>query len=520
MQIADPLKLIALYWPKIRLYNKQREILYSLAQNDETFVPAANQLGKDYIAGLAVLYFFLSRHPCRIVTTSVDATQLEAVLWGEIRRFIQDAEVPLTVENGGPLVVNHCHIRKSVKGQICGLSYIMGRVANQTGEGMLGHHIAPTGDGVPRTLFVADEASGVPHIYYDKADTWAKRKLVIGNPFPCENFFKHAVKGKAGTTDKGGDIPRGDGREGFFRKVIHISAHDSPNVKLGLKQIKEGRKPTYQMLFPGVKDFDTYQKNLRLWDPIKKCISLDGRFYEGAEINMFPPQWLDRAEQIAEKLPRFRKGWAIGCDPAEGGDSSCWSVVDDKGLIYQLSLKTPDTSIITKQTIELIEQYKVDPENVWFDRGGGGKQHVDRLRKDGYNVKTLGFGEPASIADRFKRFRRSADKQDDLETRTIYKNRRAELYGIMRQLIDPIEQGFGIPAQYIELRRQMAPIPLRYVEGKVYLLPKHKTNPNSNEMTLIELLGCSPDEADSLALACFGLMEASAPKLEIGAVEI
>lgn len=70
----------------------------------------------------------------------------------------------------------------------------MGRVAAR-GEGMLGHHVAERGDGVPRTLFVADEASGVDDVSYDRADTWAKRKLVIGNPYPCNNFFYKGVKG-------------------------------------------------------------------------------------------------------------------------------------------------------------------------------------------------------------------------------------------------------------------------------------------------------------------------------------
>ena len=140
-----------------------------------------------------MLWFFLTRHPCRVVTTSVDHTQLEGVLWGEIRRFIQQAAYPLDSTKGGPLLVNHLHLRKVVRGQVCGLSYLLGRVAAK-GEGMLGHHIADTGDGVPRTLFVADEASGVEDISFERAETWAKRILVIGNPYPCSNFFYKGVK--------------------------------------------------------------------------------------------------------------------------------------------------------------------------------------------------------------------------------------------------------------------------------------------------------------------------------------
>lgn len=153
-------------------------------------------LGKDFVAGFIALTFFLTRSPCRIITTSVDHTQLEGVLWGEIRRYINECKYPLSADAGGPLLINHLHIRKqdTVTKTVCGISYLVGRVAAK-GEGFLGHHVAKTGDGIPRTLFIGDEASGLDDICYERADTWADRKLIIGNPYPCTNFFKRAVKG-------------------------------------------------------------------------------------------------------------------------------------------------------------------------------------------------------------------------------------------------------------------------------------------------------------------------------------
>ena len=138
----------------------------------------------------------MTRTPCRIVTTSADHSQLEGVLWGEMRRFIQTSKYPLEHTQGGPLVVNHLHLRQMIPGtkQMCGLSYCIGRVAAK-GEGLLGHHIADTGDGIPRTLLLCDEASGVADIVYERASTWANRMLVIGNTFPTRNFFYQAVKG-------------------------------------------------------------------------------------------------------------------------------------------------------------------------------------------------------------------------------------------------------------------------------------------------------------------------------------
>lgn len=194
--VTDPLRFKNILWPQMEFYDKEIDIIYSVKENFETVCVAGNMLGKDYTAAFIVLWFFLTRSPCRVVTTSVDATQLEGVLWGEIRRFIQTAKYPIDSTMGGPLVVNHLHLRKmNVKTkQIDGLSYVLGRVAAK-GEGMLGHHVARPApdDGIPRTLFVADEASGVDDISNERADTWANRKLIIGNPYPCNNFFKKAV---------------------------------------------------------------------------------------------------------------------------------------------------------------------------------------------------------------------------------------------------------------------------------------------------------------------------------------
>lgn len=47
MDIADPIKFAKLLWPDVTFYAKQREVIYSVLENDETFVPAGNMLG-DY----------------------------------------------------------------------------------------------------------------------------------------------------------------------------------------------------------------------------------------------------------------------------------------------------------------------------------------------------------------------------------------------------------------------------------------------------------------------------------------
>src|SRR2546426_2879489 len=125
MILPDPIALMQKFWPSLYIYNKQAEMLESVWNNKETDVAAMNQGGKDFAAALICLLFFISRHPCRIVTTSAGADHL-MVLWGEINRHIDNSVLPLREELGGPLIVNHQHIRKIVGDKMCPISYITG----------------------------------------------------------------------------------------------------------------------------------------------------------------------------------------------------------------------------------------------------------------------------------------------------------------------------------------------------------------------------------------------------------
>lgn len=198
----DPLALQRLLWPDVYFYSQQRDLIYSVEHNDETYCVAGNQLGKDYVTGFIVLCKFLrcikTGRTCRIVTTSVAEHHL-AVLWGEISRFITTSAHPLLDKDGGPLTVNHMEIRRaSEKDAKNPLNYLVGRVSAK-GEGLAGHH-------AEETLGVGDEASGIADETYKMFQGWTdggynhaigksfKGKLFIGNPNPCNQFFYKNVK--------------------------------------------------------------------------------------------------------------------------------------------------------------------------------------------------------------------------------------------------------------------------------------------------------------------------------------
>jgi len=482
---------------------------------------------------MIALWFFCSRRPAKVVTTSAQAGQLEVVLWGEIRRFLNESRYPL------PVNYTHMHIYQTYNdNRRVPNADLIGRVV-QKGEAMLGLHIPRTSKGEPTTLLIVDEASGVEDDVYIRSDTWAHRKLVISNCYECRNFFFRGVK-EGDIEGKAVGVQSGNAPFNKFRNTVRIRGEESPNVKLGMAEKRAGKPVSNKDLIPGILTYADYMLRRRTWDPMRQSIGLDAMFYEGAEIKMFPKDWLDRAEEIHRRLVEDeetvnRKAKGIGVDPAEGGDSTTWAAVDDDGLIELVSLKTPDTSIIPKFTLEFMKRYGLntkdeeDCQKVLFDRGGGGKQHADVLRSQGYPVRTVGFAESPTEDPSYLR-KQVSDRREEKETKYAYKNRRAEIYGQWRRRFDPSVHGtrFSLPpgndggeCPYRKLRDQLEAIPLMMDdEGRLMLPPKGKpmaarNGKESKIVTLVDLIGYSPDEADATGLAVHAMETAPVIMIEL-----
>lgn len=184
--VRDPMAPAKILWPDVHFYDRQIEIIQSVEDNVETVVVAANMLGKDFVAAYVVVSLFLrGGDSVRIVTTSVKDDHLR-VLWGEIDRYIKTAKYPLLAGQGGPLIYNHREIWKVENGQKNGYSYVKGMVS-ETGEGLSGHH-------AKKTLFVGDESSGIRDSAYQASLGWAERRLLFGNAFPSNGFFRKACR--------------------------------------------------------------------------------------------------------------------------------------------------------------------------------------------------------------------------------------------------------------------------------------------------------------------------------------
>lgn len=247
----------------------------------------------------------------------------------------------------------------------------------------------------------------------------------------------------------------------------------------------------------------------------------DCQFIEGGSDPLFPSNWLERAHRLAAELKgRPRRAKAIGIDPGEGVSNTTMAAVDEYGLIELASEKTPDTAVTVNKALAFIRRHQVPANMVAFDRGGGGQQHADQLRERGWPVRTVAFGETVTPEPK-RGLTKLSEVVEQREERYVYKNRRAQMYGELSLLLDPHGEGghgFAIPAEYAELRRQMAPIPRTYdPEGRLYILPKTRRSATSTEKTLTELIGCSPDELDAVVLAVHALLHRE-KKIVVGAM--
>lgn len=319
---------------------------------------------------------------------------------------------------------------------------------------------------------------------------------------------------------------------GHAVNVIRVRAEDSPNVRIALAREARGEMVEEVADFPGVLTWREYKHRRKHWSVQRQRVGLDGLFWEGKDILLFPSHHLDNCERLWFQLRaegrQFRKAEAIGVDPAEGGDSTSMAAGDRYGLIELRSVKTPNTAVIKHDVVNFMNLHGVEPGRVCIDRGGGGKQIADDLREMGLDdVRTVAFGETVAVQPRRSR-RFFKERRDVKEDHYAYMNRRAEMYHELSLLCNPLRDidgdgrhlGWAMPPftgvemidpVYAELRRQLEPLPLLYdKEGRIRMLSKNANRPDSEEMTLSKLLGCSPDEADAVALMVHALFHESA----------
>src|SRR5882672_10227428 len=92
-QLVNDPSMFAQVWLNRDLWAKQGEILQSVAKFPRTAVKACHASGKTFTAAAVVLWWITRHQKAVAVTTAPTWTQVERVLWGEIRNLVYGAKI-------------------------------------------------------------------------------------------------------------------------------------------------------------------------------------------------------------------------------------------------------------------------------------------------------------------------------------------------------------------------------------------------------------------------------------------
>jgi len=178
------------------LWDKQDEILQSVAHHRRTAVRACHASGKTFAAAIAALWWITTHKDGIVITTAPTWLQVEKVLWPEIHKAVQRSGITYQIPTATELRLGPGR-------------YAVGLATNE-GVRFQGFHGS--------ILIIIDEAPGVrPEIYEAIAGIQAGgdvRVLALGNPTVASGPFYDAFTAN---------------REGW--NLISISAFDTPNLR-------------------------------------------------------------------------------------------------------------------------------------------------------------------------------------------------------------------------------------------------------------------------------------------------
>ncbi len=171
---ASPITRHYLFSDK-RLWSKQEEILWAVRNHKRVAVKSGNTVGKSFTAADVAMDWLQTNKPARVVTTAPTFSQVEGILWKEIRNYYYQSKFPI----GGRILQTELIMSDDWFAE--GISTTdVGRFQGRHNDNL---------------LVILDEASGVHKDIWDAAEALHyKRILAIGNPLDDSGPFFEAFQ--------------------------------------------------------------------------------------------------------------------------------------------------------------------------------------------------------------------------------------------------------------------------------------------------------------------------------------
>lgn len=185
------------------VWSKMEEICNSVRDHQFTAVKAGNSLSKSYTVGRLALWFLFTHKPSTVFTTAPSNTQVEDIIWQEIREAYHAAKEPL---GGQEPLKTYLAPDPNLKWFATGFA-TKSDSGSEEASRMLGFHNKDM-------LIILDEAPGVHVSIWNALEKLLTNRrvklLVIGNPIYATGNFVDCFK------------------DPKFNKIT-VSAFDSPN---------------------------------------------------------------------------------------------------------------------------------------------------------------------------------------------------------------------------------------------------------------------------------------------------
>jgi phage terminase large subunit len=346
------------------VWRKQREILESVAIHPRTAVKACHASGKTFTAAESVLWWITSRQEAIAVTTAPTWTQVEKLLWGEIRGAVYKAKIAYPKPTTTSL-----HLGPG--------RYAIGLSTNE-GVRFQGFH--------GNVLIVLDEAPGIlPSIYEAIEGIRAGgdvRVLALGNPTIASGPFYDAFTAN---------------REGW--NLITISAFDTPNLegitvesllRLSEKELDQNPKP-YLTTRRWVKEkYFEWGPGHPLWEA-----RVLGNFPMQSEDALLSLTWLEQAKLRSEGDGEMSAGIDVA-GPGEDETALCVRRGPRIVALRAWANRDPRGDLLAALLPHKHELKKVNVDSV-----GIGYYMAQHLKDHGLPVNEVNVGETAKDSEKY-----------------------------------------------------------------------------------------------------------------------
>ena len=332
----------------------QKRVMQAVQDHDRVAVHSGHAVGKTYLAAALVMWFLHSRRPAKVITTAPTWTQVDEVLWSEIRMAHERSVVDLGSEMPP----------RAPEMRVDGEHFAIGISTDQPAR-MQGYHS-------PNQMIIIDEAAGVEQKIWDGVEFIASggkvKILCIGNPESPDGPFFEACCGGSGLWHS-----------------INLSCLDHPNIT------GEGDP------IPGAVTPDWIEGRELEWgvgSPLFQA-RVQGLFPEEGTDTLISLKWVTEATGKS-----FKAEWTptvIACDVARfGEDETVLVVLKNQAVLKLDAWKGRDLM----ETVGRIQKLKTELElgevaAVVIDDCGLGGGVTDRLRELGHNVLPFNGGSKA-----------------------------------------------------------------------------------------------------------------------------